>query len=322
MTLPTSDQKVVTPRTAEKVLTGLVLDSLQEDLDVEEEVARQLSARLERWDGTREALAHADFVLHVRTHIDSDLIGSLIRCRAIGRYGSGLDTVDMVAAGRRGIEVVGVPDYATQEVAQHALALGLAVARGAGLRNVISLSDGWDFLRAAPKIGLDGPIGIVGFGRIGQAVSRLWRVLGFEVLVASRRTEQIAQHGYRQVALDRLYSDCELISLHCALVPETQHMIGRAELGLMRADGILVNTARGSLIDSAALADALKTRQIRGAGLDVFEDNVASGWHVFAGQGLNVVLTPHIAWYSPGSLARLKRDAVSRTIEAARAQRD
>jgi len=184
----------------------------------------------------------------------------------------------------------------------------------------MSLSDRWDFLTAAPKIGLDGPIGIVGFGRIGQAASRLWRALGFELLVASRRTEQIAQHGYRQVSLGRLFSDCELISLHCALVPETEHMIGRAELGVMRADGILVNTARGSLVDSAALAEALKVRRIRGAGLDVFEESVASGWNIFGGQGLNVVLTPHIAWYSPASLARLKRDAVVRTIEAARAQ--
>lgn len=299
-------------------LLGLVLDSVQPDLLIEEQVAAEMGARLVRWDGADAQLADADFVVHVRTRVTADLIARLTKCRAIGRYGVGLDTVDTAAAAQRGIAVVRVPEYATLEVAEHALTLGLAVARGIGSMGTVHPRDAWNLLQASPRIGLEGPIGVLGFGNIGQQVSRLWSSLGFQVLVTCRDTAPISQHPeYERVELGQLLRRCELVTLHVALTAATEHMIGRDQLSLMTADAILVNTARGGLVDSTALLDALQGHQIRGAGLDVLETDGVDWWAKFAAGGLNVVLTPHIAWYSPRSIDRLRREVVQLTVRAA-----
>lgn len=303
------------------MLHGLVLDSLLPDLDVEREVAADFGADIGFWSGAEPELADADFVLHVRTRVDGTLMRKLTRCRAIGRYGTGLDSVDLEAADACGMAVVGVPDYATKEVAQHAVALALAVARGQGAYRAISPKESWARLPKPPALGLEGPVGIVGYGRIGQEAARLFRGLGVDVLVASRRQADIEEDGIAKPAsLGQLLAETEVVSLHTALVPETRHMIGEAALRAMRPDAILVNTARGALVDSAALLAALRDERIRGAGLDVFEaDGDIDWWSVFGSSGLNVVLTPHIAWYSSRSVGVLRREAVIRTIEVVRA---
>jgi D-3-phosphoglycerate dehydrogenase len=306
---------------AEPRLTGLVLDSVAADLEVEREEAERVGATVDWWAGDDASLASADFVLHVRRRVDAELIARLTSCRAIGRYGTGLDSVELDAARARGIPVVGISDYATDEVADHALALALAVARGVALP-WDGLGDVWRRLGDAPALGLMGPIGVVGGGAIGMAVADRFAALGHDVLVASRRPLAAGvAPAVRRASIDELLAAAEVVSLHVALTPETRGMIGPRELGLMRPDAILVNTARAGLVDGPALVEALRTGRLRGAGLDAFEgDDGAALWTALHGSELNVVLTPHIGWYSPASAWRLRTLAVRDTVAAARAR--
>ncbi len=302
-------------------LHGLVLDSLVPDIELEAEAAARLGAQLVRWDGTDEQLADAAFVLHVRTRVDEALLARLPRLRAIGRFGTGLDSVDLDAAARHGIPVIGVPDYCSREVAQHAVALALAVARGVASLGPLAPATAWDGLLRAPALGAEGPVGIVGFGAIGAAAAGMFAGLGFDVLVHTRRGDvDLAAHGYEAATLDELLTRCEIVSLHSALDAGTRHMIGREQLALMGPAAILVNTSRAGLVDPAALVHALDEGRLRGAGLDAFEgEDGATLWELLGDRRLNVVTTPHIAWCSPRSLARLRTEAVTRTVEAARA---
>lgn len=298
---------------------GLILDSLLPEIDAEVGIALRHGAILSRWAGSDEDLADADFILHVRTVVDAGMISRLTRCAAIGRFGTGLDTVDVAAAAGRDITVVRVPDYATHEVAQHAVALALGVARGLGTFSRIHPRDAWSHLSSTPRLGIRGPVGIVGFGQIGRHVAALFQGLDLEVRVATRDRVALVGSGLLHQQLDQLVAECEVVSLHTALVPETRHLMSMERLRRMRSDAILVNTGRGPLVDSRALVEALTEGVIRGAGLDVYEaDGDVDWWEVFRGLPVNVLLTPHIAWYSPDSLARLREEAVRRTVEAAR----
>jgi D-3-phosphoglycerate dehydrogenase len=300
---------------------GLILDSLLPEIEQEVDAARsEGGCTVSRWSGDPVELATTDFVLHVRTRVDAEMIGRLTRCRAIGRFGTGLDTVDLDAAQARGIPVVGVPDYGSDEVAQHAVMLALAVGRGLGRLGAVHPSRAWSQLTVGRSIGLAGPVGIVGFGPIGERASQLFRGLGFNVLVATRRPRSVEEGGPNFCTLDELLERSEIVSLHLPLVQETRHLVDAARLRQMRPDGILVNTGRGGLVDSAALLAALSDGLIRGAGLDVYEsDSGTDWWEAFRAPGLNVVLTPHVAWYSPQSVRRLREQAVRRTIAVARA---
>jgi D-3-phosphoglycerate dehydrogenase len=297
---------------------GIVLDSLFSDLDRELEVARAEGHSLARWSGGNAELATADFALHVRTAVDATMISRLGRCRAIGRFGTGLDTVDLGAASAREIAVVGVPDYASDEVAQHAVMLALAASRGVAYLGRTPPRSAWDRLLAGPVIGITGPVGIVGYGHIGRRAAAMFQGLGLEVIVATRNPPPRVENGIIFCALDELLGASEVVSLHTALVPETHHLIDATKFDRMRPDAVLVNTARGALVDPGALIEALRSNQIRGAGLDVFETSTDTDWwEQLRADDLNVVMTPHIAWFSNRSVDRLRRECVQRTIAAA-----
>ncbi|MDP9225797.1 MAG: C-terminal binding protein [Actinomycetota bacterium] len=299
-------------------MRGLILDSLVRDIDEELKAARVAGdCSLDRWSGSNDELANADFVLHVKTVIDAAMIDRLTRCRAIGRFGTGLDTVDAVAAAARGIVVVGVPDYATAEVAQHAVALALAVARGLGRLTTTHPKEAWSLLLGS-AVDLTGPVGIVGFGAIGRRAAELFAGLGFEVIVSTRQVDFVEKAGLTACPIDELLERAQIVSLHTALVPETRKLINSERLRRMRPDAILVNTARGALVESMALIEALRHGRIFGAGLDVYEPGDVDWWELLRSSKLNVVLTPHVAWYAPSSIKRLRANAVNRTIDAAR----
>jgi len=302
-------------------LDGLVIDSLQPDIEIETEVAAAHGARLRRWDGSPSQLAEADFVLHVRTRLDAEFLAALTRCRVIGRFGTGLDSVDLEAARNLGMDVVGVPDYATEQVAQHALALALAVGRGLGSLGGHPPRDAWRKLTQVPALGISGPVGIVGFGAIGAAAARMFGGLGFEVIVHTvpAADETIRDMGFEPVGdLDSLLAHSEVVSLHAALGPSTRHLLGSAQLALLPANAIVVNTGRAGLVDPEALIDSLERGHLRGAGIDAFEgDDGARLWQMLIERPeLNVVTTPHIAWCSPASIDRLRREAVLRVMTA------
>lgn len=245
------------------------------------------------------------------------VLQALRRCRVIARYGVGVDTIDLAAATECGIIVAFVPDYGTDEVSNHAAALILALHR-----RVLPLDRGirtghWDFRLGAPIQRLTKhTLGIIGLGRIGTALATKLRPFGLTILATDPyRTDWPA--WVRRVPLDELLQASDIISLHCPLTAETRHLIDASALRKMKPTAILVNTARGGVVDTEDVVRALRERWIAGAALDVQEAEPMPATHPLAGLD-NVILTPHAAWYSEESVVECKRKtalAVRRVLE-------
>ncbi len=250
-----------------------------------------------------EIAAHigtAEVAISNKVVLDAQTIAAAPALRLICLAATGFNNVDIEAARERGIGVCNIRAYCTASVAQHVFALILALnshlTEYAGL-----LREGaW---RASPQFTmLDFPImelsgrtlGIVGYGELGRAVARLGRAFGMEVLVAARPG---TEPGPDRVALDVLLSRVDVLSLHCPLTAATRGLIGARELAAMRPHALLINTARGALVDEAALAQALRARKLGGAGIDVLsEEPPIHGNPLLADDIPNLIVTPHIAW--------------------------
>ncbi len=277
--------------------------------------ARFVPTRSENEDELIANVRDADAVVVGLAKVSRRVIGELTRTKAIVRYGVGYDSVDIPAATERGIAVCNIPDYCTEEVANHALALLLAVNRRIVQQDAHVRSGGWRGGSLAPMGSLYGETaGIIGYGRIGRAMAARCRVLGMRVLAADpyagtpESTDQI-------VPLDELLATADYISIHCLLNDETHGLINEAALRRMKHTAILVNTARGPIVDQAAITRALTEGWIAGAGLDVLEEEPPIASEPLRGLP-NVLLTPHTAYYTDRSSARLKHDVAHEVIEA------
>lgn len=258
--------------------------------------------------------------------VDADVIARLDRCRVIVRAGVGFDHIDLDAAAARGIPVCNTPDYGTSEVADHAIAMMLNFKRGLSSYHrelVASPQDGFDHARAPLMGRLRGrTFGIVGLGRIGTATALRAKAFGLNVVCydphVSRGTE-IAVGVQRVETLEALLKIADVVSLHCPLTDETRGMINADTLRQMKTGAIVINTARGAIVDVPALLDALRDNVIAGAALDVLpvepprpDDPISLA---YAGQGdpltgERLLLSPHAAWSSPESVADARRLAV------------
>lgn len=231
---------------------------------------------------------------------------------AIVRYGVGLDNVDTRAAERAGIAVAAIPDYCVDEVADHTLALLLAVERGIVELAVQTRAGGWSYRAAGPVRRLRGlSLGLVGFGRIARAVAGRAGALGLRVLAYDPAVPEA-----EAASLDELLRAADVLSLHVPLTEETCGLIGRRELGLLPFGAVVLNTARGGLVDERALADALGSGRLGGAGLDVLADEPPPADHPLRGAA-NVVLTPHAAWFSEEAVRELRERAVRTALDLA-----
>lgn len=293
----------------------VVLDGGYGGTEIEESVLAPFGARVVerpchgRAAEVRRAVAGADAVLVRESPVDAEAIAAMPGCRAIVRYGVGVDNIDREAATARRIFVANVPDYGVEEVSDHALALLLAVGRRIVRRDRAVRSGAWNIARGEPMYRLaGGTLGLVGYGRIGQAFHRKARALGFERTLIFDPFLESAPQGAELSDLPRLCAESDAISLHAPLTAKTRHLIGAVELALMKPTAILVNTSRGGLIDPAALHDALARNSIFGAGLDVFEEEPpAKNNPLFTLP--NVVVTDHTGWYSEESVRDLRRKA-------------
>ncbi len=275
--------------------------------------------------------ADADALLvSTREAITRRVLEHLPRTKVISRYGVGLDNVDLDAAADQGIVVTHYPGYCTSEVADHALALILALNRRI-VEQDRSLREGaWVQHGPATRTILRGPIqplreqtlGIVGFGRIGKAVAERARPFGLTMLAADPylEPEAIAAHGVEPVGLPELLARSDIVTLHCPLTPETRGIIGAGELARMKPTAVLVNTARGPLIDLAALAAALERGAIAGAALDVVDPEPLPADSPFY-QMPNVILTPHSAYYSERSVDVVRRETLNAALAVLRGKR-
>jgi len=250
------------------------------------------------------AVRDADVILVNMVPLTAEVIGRLDRCRLIIRHGVGYDNVDVAAATARRIRVAYEPDYCTDEVAEHAIALMLAAWRklfvGRQVLEESSRNGIWNFDAIYPIAGLRGKtLGIVGCGRIGSTVLARLRSFGFQFLVcdpyltATRRAEL----GVPVVPLAELLPAADIVTLHAVLNAETRHLIAAPQLRAMKSTAYLVNTARGGLVDTDALVRALRERWIAGAAIDVYTKEPPDPDFPLFGLP-NVVLAPHLGWYS------------------------
>lgn len=233
--------------------------------------------------------------------------------RAIVRVGVGVDNVDTRAAAAAGIAVGRVPDYCVNEVADHTLALLLAVERRIVALAAETAAGRWDFRAAGSLRRLGGrTLGLVGYGRIARAVGRRARPLGLE-LAAHDPWARDFEGAEAVASLEGILGRSDLLSLHVPLTEETRGLIGRRELGLLPKGAVLLNTARGGLVDEEALAEALRSGHLRGAGLDVLAGEPPSAGHPLEGAP-NLVLTPHAAFYSEEAVLELRRRSVETAL--------
>jgi D-3-phosphoglycerate dehydrogenase / 2-oxoglutarate reductase len=260
----------------------------------------------------------ADAVLNCYAKITSRVIENLDRCKIISRYGIGVDNVDVVAATRAGILVTNVPDYCIDEVSDHALALLLALARRIVAADREAKGGAWDVVAHAEIHRLRGQtLGVVGFGKIAIAVASKAQALGLRVLAHDPYldVELIARHGVQAVDLETLLRESDTVSIHVPLSPETRNLIGQGELARMKPTALLINTSRGGIVDEQALAVALKEGWLGGAALDVLNVEPPPPDHPLR-QAPNLILTPHLAFYSRESVIELQTKAAEEVARA------
>ncbi|WP_250444840.1 C-terminal binding protein [Actinotalea sp. C106] len=293
-----------------------------DSFDAEHEVADPVGAELvltQSRDATElvENAAGAEGILVQYAQITAEVMDALPALRAIGRYGVGVDSVDVAAATERGIAVCNVPDYGTEAVSDHAVGMALAAARGIPRLDRGVRAGSFDLAVVRPLYQTrDRVFGVVGMGLIGTATARKAAGLGYEVIGYDVAAEPGAAtfHGFTSVSLDELLERSQVVSLHTPLTDSTRGMIGAAELARMRTDAILVNTSRGGVLDTPALVDALAAGSIRGAAIDVHEQEPLPPDHPLTTFD-SVVLTPHLAWYTEESYDELKRRTVANVID-------
>ncbi len=272
-----------------------------------------------RADAVVDAARGADIVFVRESPVLRGAIEAMDRCKAIIRYGIGVDNIDQQAARERHIFVANVPDYGIDEVSSQTVALALAVNRRLPQHDAEVRAGRWSTGVLAPMVRWRGrTLGLVGYGRIARMTHEKLAGFGFgRVLVHDPLTE--LPPGVEAASVDDVCRAADLISLHAPLTTETQHLIDARRLALMRPTAVLVNTARGGLVDLDALATALATGRLMGAGLDVFEHEPPDPKHAIFNLP-NVVVTNHIGWYSEEAMRDVQRKAAEEAVRVLQGQ--
>jgi glycerate dehydrogenase len=258
----------------------------------------------------------AEIVLTNKTVLNREHIAGLSQLKYIGVLATGFNIVDVAAARDRGAIVTNVPTYGTRSVAQMTLALLLELTQHVG-HHAQTVQQGrwarspdfcyWDY----PLVELDGLIlGIVGFGRIGQAVAELARAFGMKILLYTPHPPPAVPSGVECVEVEALFRRSDVVSLHCPLTDKTRHLVNATQLAQMKPTAFLLNTSRGPLIDEQALAEALRDGRIAGAALDVLSVEPPRADNPLL-SAPNCLITPHIAWATRAARQRLMQTAVA-----------
>ena len=266
-------------------------------------------------EDTASRAVGAEIVLTNKTILSWKIIEELDDLQYISVLATGYNVVDVDAARHRSIPVSNVPTYGTESVAQMVFAHLLNLTQNVG-HHARTVNEGrwnkcpdfcyWD----TPLIELQGlTIGIVGFGRIGQATARLAQAFGMKVIAYDITSPSGKHEGCEMVKLEDIFRNADVISLHCPLTPDTANLINKQRLALMKPTAFLINTSRGPLVDEQALADALNGEKLAGAGLDVLSIEPATKHNPLLA-AKNIYITPHIAWATQAARKRLLQVAV------------
>lgn len=263
-----------------------------------------------------ERARDAQIVITNKTVLDADTIAKLPEMRYIGVLATGYNVVDIEAAAKAGVIVTNIPAYSTMSVAQMVFALLMSITNRVEHFTEEIRRGRWsecpDFCYwDSPLMELAGKkIGIVGFGHIGQAVARIAVALEMEpVIFTSRAQQDLPEMMVKAESLDQLFSDCDIVTLHCPLTDDTYHLVDRRRLSLMKKTAILINTGRGPLLDEKAVAEALNEERIYAAAMDVLSTEPPKRDNPLL-SARNCYITPHVAWASFEARQRLMKIAV------------
>lgn len=286
-----------------------------------------LEQRLPQWryygltsaDELRERIKDAEVIISNKVVLDEAAFATAPKLKLVCVAATGTNNVDMTAASRHGVAVCNVRAYATPSVVQHTFAMILSLSTNLGRYRRAVMRGEW--ANSPHFCLLDYPIheiagktlGIVGYGELGHGVAKVAEAFGMEVLI-SQRPGAAPQAG--RIPLHELLPQVDVLTLHCPLTPETRNLIGEKELALMKPNALLINTARGGIVDEVALANALRNNRIAGAATDVLTtEPPRNGNPLLADDVPNIIITPHTAWASVESRQRLL-DQIALNIEA------
>jgi D-3-phosphoglycerate dehydrogenase / 2-oxoglutarate reductase len=255
----------------------------------------------------------ADAVLVTYAKLTGELLRQLTRCKVIGRFGLGVDNIDLPAAKEMGITVTYVPDYCLQEVSDHAMALLLALARKIPLSDRLVQAGRWEMPAVVPIYRLEGQVlGLIGFGNIPRKVVPKAQAFGLRVITHDPYVspDVVKSLGVENVSFDELLATSDFISVHAPATPQTRGLLNAQAFAKMKKGVLVINTARGPLIDEQALVQALDSGQIGAAALDVLATEPPPNDFPLRGRD-NVILTPHTAFYSVDALNELQTKCAS-----------
>ena len=299
------------------LITDYVWPSTDPEREILEAAGVELVVAPDTSEGTLADLAtDVDAIMFCFAQVTGQVLESATNCKIAARYGIGVDNVDIPKATELGIVVTNVPDYCMDEVTDHALGMILALNRRLVPHNRSVLSGGWD------TVALNQPmhrtrgatLGIVGFGRIGRSLADKAVGFGMHILTYDPLIKPgTPLDGVTAVSFDDLLKESDFISLHVPLIPSTENLISASQLAKMKPGSILINCARGGLIDEEALAVALQSGHIAGAGLDVVEPTPPDPNSALLSQE-NVIITPHTAFFSQASTLELERRTAAEVV--------
>lgn len=302
----------------------VVTDHVFESMDIEREIIEQCNAELiitqcKSVDELVPFTEDADVILNTYLgFLDEKFFSTLKKCRAIVRHGIGLDTIDIKSATRHGIMVVNIPDYCIDEVSDHAVACMLALIRKLMISDRHVRLGEWNLGYVKPIHRISSlTVGIVGMGRIGRLSAKKSAVFGPRLIFTDPYVkDDVAFDGInvKKVDLEELVSESDVILIHAPATPETHYMFNKELFRLMKRKPIIINCARGNLIDNNALISALEDGQISGAALDVIDDVPPIDKNSPLMNFENLILTPHSAWYSEEALISLQRMAAEEVV--------
>ena len=304
----------------------VAVDTDFEDNNLEEVMARDAGIEFEVTHGrTAQAVIDglletgADAAVTSYAMFPREAFEACPNLKAVSRTGVGYDEIDVEAATEHGVAVCNVPGYGTEVVSDHAITLALSVLRRINELDADMRRGVWDYARTRPLGQCRGRVfGVVGMGEIGRAAAKKAAGMGFEVVCWSRSLKpgRRTPEGYPVLRLEELLQTADVVSLHTALTPETHHLINAERLALMKPDAVLVNTARGAVVDTVALAQALCEDKLWGAGLDVFEQEQPFDFDHPIMKAPHTVLSAHAAYWSEESGRELRERAMQAAIDA------
>lgn len=304
-------------------LKVVITDHRFRSVKIQQKVLSEIDAELvvgqaKSEDEIIEIARDAHGILVARANITARVIRALENCKIMVRYGVGVDNIDVPAATRMGIMVSNVLDYCVEEVADHALALILSLARKVVFSARRVQAGEWSIKNLRPLRRLSGQtVGVVGYGRIGKMLAKKASAVGFKVLAHDPfvGAEGSEADGITFVSLETILRESDFVSLHTPLTEDTAGMIGKKQLDQMKNSAYLVNVSRGALVDEAALITALEQNRIAGAGLDVLVQESANPENPLQ-QLEQVIVTSHTAFYSEEAIEDLQRKAAQKVVTA------